>query len=132
MIMKTHKYLGSLLTSLALFHAGQNAAVGETTAAGAVYVMSNRANHNSVFVYQRGANGTLSLAGEVPTNGLGTGVTLDPLMSQGALALRDDGKLLFAVNPGSGELTAFRVTGTGLEFGSKVNSGGAFPVSVTV
>jgi 6-phosphogluconolactonase len=63
---------------------------------------------------------------------LGTGVTLDPLMSQGAAALRADGKLLLVVNPASGDLTAFRVTPTGLEFGSKIPSGGAFPVSVTV
>ena len=63
--------------------------------------------------------------------GAGTGVTLDPLMSQGALSLCPNGKILLAVNPASGDLTAFRVTATGLEFGSKVPSGGAFPVSVT-
>src|SRR5205823_5033896 len=55
----------------------------------------------------------------------------DPLMSQGALAISQDGKLLFAVNPASAELTAFRITSTGLAFGSKVGSGGLFPVSVT-
>lgn len=129
--MKTHRYLGSLIIGLFLLVSGQ-ITFAATAAAGAVYVMSNRANHNSVFVYQRGADGSLSFVSETPTNGLGTGVTLDPLMSQGALTLRDDGQLLFAVNPGSGELTAFRVTGSGLEFGSKVDSGGAFPVSVTV
>ena len=52
-------------------------------------------------------------------------------MSQGALSLCPGGKVLLAVNPASGDLTAFRVTATGLEFGSKVPSGGAFPVSVT-
>ena len=52
-------------------------------------------------------------------------------MSQGALSLCANGKVLLAVNPASGDLTAFRVTATGLEFGSKVSSGGAFPVSVT-
>src|SRR5262249_47179079 len=42
-----------------------------------------------------------------------------------------DGKLLFAVNPASADVTAFRVTSSGLEFASKELSGGLFPVSVT-
>ena len=100
--------------------------------AGRVYVMTNKAKHNSVLVYDRAADGTLSFVEESPTDGAGTGVTLDPLMSQGAIALRADGKLLFAVNPASGDLTAFRVTQNGLQFASKLPSGGAFPVSVTV
>src|SRR4030095_2922336 len=40
--------------------------------------------------------------------------------------------IVWGVNPASGELTAFRVTEAGLEFGSKVLSGGFFPVSVTI
>jgi hypothetical protein len=39
--------------------------------------------------------------------------------------------VLLAVNAASGDLTAFRVTDAGLEFGSKVLSCGDFPVSVT-
>src|SRR5689334_3126305 len=66
---------------------------------GRVYVMTNKAIHNSVLVYDRAADGSLTFAQESLTHGAGTGVTLDPLMSQGAIALRDDGKLLFAVNP---------------------------------
>lgn len=65
------------------------------------------------------------------TMGAGTGVTLDPLMSQGALSLCADGKILLAVNPASGDMTSFHVTATGLKFASIVSSGGAFPVSVT-
>jgi 6-phosphogluconolactonase (cycloisomerase 2 family) len=99
---------------------------------GTVYVMTNKAKYNSVLVYDRAADGSLTFKQENPTHGAGTGVTLDPLMSQGAIALRADGKLLFAVNPASGDLTAFRVTPNGLQFASKLPSGGAFPVSVTV
>lgn len=99
---------------------------------GVVFVMTNKAEGNSVLVYRRAANGGLQQLQEVPTQGLGTGVTNDPLMSQGALALRRDGKLLLAVNPASGDVTAFVVTPTGLVFGSKASSGGALPVSVTV
>jgi 6-phosphogluconolactonase len=96
-----------------------------------VYVMTNRAQGNSVQVYQRASN-SLNLVQEVPTQGLGTGFSADPLGSQGALALRSDGKILVAVNPASGDITAFLVSSNGLTFGSKVASGGAFPVSVTV
>jgi 6-phosphogluconolactonase len=98
---------------------------------GRVYVLSNRPE-NSVLVYDRASNGNLRFVQETPTRGAGTGATRDPLQSQGSVTLRADNKVLLAVNPASGELTAFRVTDTGLEFGSKVLSGGDFPVSVTV
>jgi 6-phosphogluconolactonase (cycloisomerase 2 family) len=103
-----------------------------TQADGVVYVMTNRANGNSVLVFRRSTTGQLQKIQEILTGGLGTGVTLDPLMSQSSLALRDDGKVLLAVNAGSGDLTAFVTTANGLKFGSKVPSGGLFPVSVTV
>lgn len=99
---------------------------------GALYVMSNKASGNSVFAYERASDGSLIFLQQIETRGFGTGVTLDPLMSQGAVALRADGKLLLVVNPASGDLTAFTVTASGLEFGSKLSSGGALPVSVTV
>lgn len=98
---------------------------------GTVYVMTNKHEGNSVQVFKRGSTGTLRLLQEAPTQGLGTGATRDPLMSQGAIVLSGDGKLLFAVNPASAEVTAFRVSSSGLSFGSKVGSGGLFPVSVT-
>jgi DNA-binding beta-propeller fold protein YncE len=106
--------------------------VSATSDAGAVYVMTNRAGGNSVLVYNRASDGSLTRIQEAATKGLGTGVTQDPFMSAGSLRLREDGKLLFAVNAASGELTAFVVTSSGLQFGSKVLSGGLFPVSVTV
>lgn len=102
-----------------------------TNTGGFVYVMTNRAQGNSVLIYRRAANGTLTFSQEVPTQGLGTGFTGDPFESQGSLSLSHDGSLLLAVNPGSGDLTAFAVTANGLTFGSRVPSHGAFPVSVT-
>jgi 6-phosphogluconolactonase len=98
---------------------------------GRVYVLSNKPE-NSVLVFNRASNGGLTFIQEAATQGAGTGATGDPLQSQGSVALRADNKVLLAVNPASGELTAFRVTDAGLQFGSKVLSGGYFPVSVTV
>src|SRR5437762_10192771 len=93
--------------------------------------MTNKAS-NSVLVYDRAANGSLTFLQQAMTRGKGTGVTLDPLQSQGSVALGANGNVLLVVNAASGELTAFRVTDAGVEFGSKVLSGGDFPVSVTV
>lgn len=121
--------IASLLLALLL---SVPAALLAGTQSGVVYVMSNRAKQNSVFTFERAADGTLSFVGETPSGGMGTGVTLDPLQSQGALALRADGKLLLAVNPASGDLSAFRVTASGLKFASKKTTNGALPVSVTV
>jgi 6-phosphogluconolactonase len=122
----TTLFIGLLLTATL-----NGTAWAQRSDTGSLYVMTNRAEGNSVQVFSRGANGGLKFLREVPTEGLGTGATRDPLMSQGALRLSTDGRLLFAVNPASGELTAFVVTPDGLEFGSKVLSGGTFPVSVT-
>jgi 6-phosphogluconolactonase len=101
------------------------------TQTGRVYVLSNKPE-NSVLVFNRASDGSLSFLQEAATQGAGTGATGDPLQSQGSVALSADGTILLAVNPASSELTAFRVTDAGLEFGSKVASGGFFPVSVTI
>ena len=125
--MRLNLQLAVWIIGCACFVSGRNA-----LGAGAVYVVSNQAPHNSVFVYDRADDGTLALAQEVSTHGAGTGVTLDPLVSQGALAMSADGKLLFAVNPASGDVSAFTVSANRLSFATKAPWGGAFPVSVTV
>src|SRR5438034_7092635 len=80
---------------------------------GFVYVMTNQDSGNSVVVYKRAANGALHRAQEVSTQGLGSGGTQDPLASQGALILSSDGKLLFAVNAGSNEISVLGTSGRG-------------------
>jgi 6-phosphogluconolactonase (cycloisomerase 2 family) len=130
--MKLYTKLGIGIIGLALLMTGQMTIAADNGATtGTVYVMSNKAHNNSVLVFERAADGSLTLVQESFTQGAGTGVTLDPLMSQGALSLCARRKVLLAVNPASGDLTAFRVTPSGLVFGSKAPSGGAFPVSVT-
>src|SRR5262249_44457786 len=91
--------------------------------------MTNRAAGNSVVAYRRAANGALTWAQEVSTQGLGSGGGLG---SQGALVLGDDGDLLLAVNAGSNEISALSATNRGLQFVSKASAGGIRPVSVTV
>jgi 6-phosphogluconolactonase (cycloisomerase 2 family) len=127
--MKT-KFLLSVIGAAFSFAVGIVGAATDTQS-GRVYVLSNKPE-NSVLVFNRASDGSLTFLQEAATQGAGTGATGDPLQSQGSLALSDDNKVLLAVNAASGELTAFRVTDAGLEFGSKVLSGGFFPVSVTI
>ena len=104
-------------------------AVAAADAPGAVYALANVAGGNAVAMYSRGADGRLSWSGSVSTGGAGTGASLG---SQGALALSDDGRWLFAVNAGSNDVSAFRVTPRGIELTGRVASGGIRPISVTV
>ena len=104
-------------------------AVAAANAPGAVYALTNVAGGNAVAMYSRGADGRLSWSGSVSTGGAGTGASLG---SQGALALSDDGRWLFAVNAGSNDVSAFRVTPRGIELTGRVASGGIRPISVTV
>jgi len=101
-------------------------------AAGAVYTMTNDATGNEVVVFTRDEDGILTKAGSVATGGPGFGSALDPLGSQGSLALSQDHRWLLAVNAGSNEISVFKVRPDGLDFVDKVGSGGALPVSVTI
>ena len=101
---------------------------GEGALGGVVYTLSNAATGNAVLVFSRGEGGVLFPAGSFPTGGSGAGRGLG---SQGAVVLSDDGKLLFAVNAGSDEISSFRVSDEGLDLVSTVSSGGSQPLSVT-
>ena len=103
-------------------------------AVGAVYTMTNDPAGNAVLVFNRAEDGSLTGAGTFPTGGLGTGGR-EPdfgLGNAGALALSDDEQLLFAVNPGSDDVSVFGVTREGLKLLDRAGSGGHQPISVTV
>jgi DNA-binding beta-propeller fold protein YncE len=90
----------------------------------AVFVEANDPTGNSIAVYDRNADGTLTAAGRYATGGLGgvlTGSVYDP-----------DRQLLYAVNAGSNTLSVFAVHGDRLHLVQVVGTGGTFPVSVTV
>ena len=96
---------------------------------GFVYTESNLPN-NSVLVFNRAANGTLSLAAIVLTGGAGGGVV--SVGSQGALALSRDRRWFFVANEGDGSISVMERTPAGLKAVGRVSSGGTLPVSITV
>lgn len=97
--------------------------------AGAVYTMTNDASGNEVITFHRTARGHLVPGGIFSTGGLGSG---DGLGNQGALVLSEDNRWLFVVNPGTNDISVFRVTRDGLELVDRQPSGGVRPISVTV
>lgn len=116
-----------LVTLLILGGSGQVLARGND--ATAVYVMNNDATANAILVFDRAADGTLAEAGSYLTGGAGTGGGLG---SQGAVALSDNGRYLFAVNAGSNEISVFAADGSTLRLTDTVPSGGERPISLTV
>src|SRR3982751_1527361 len=95
--------------------------------AGAVFVMTNAADKNEVIAYSRTANGVLREASRFETGGRGSGGLIDPLEYQGSLILSQDRFLLFAVNAGSGTISAFRVNHSRLLLVDVIPSGGSEP-----
>jgi len=96
---------------------------------GFVYTESNLLK-NTVLVFNRAANGTLTLAATVPTGGAGGGVV--SVGSQGALALSQDRRWLFVANEGDGSISVMERTPAGLKAVGRVSSGGTLPVSITI
>ncbi|HJS43990.1 MAG TPA: beta-propeller fold lactonase family protein [Gemmatimonadales bacterium] len=95
----------------------------------AVYTITNQVSGNAVAVFARAADGTLTPAGTFATGGTGTGAGLG---SQGAVTVSNDGRLVFAVNAGSNDVSVLRVGSTGLSLLSRTPSGGTLPTSITV
>ncbi|MCK9605462.1 MAG: beta-propeller fold lactonase family protein [Methylomonas sp.] len=93
-----------------------------------VYTLSNNPEQNEVLVFERYSNGHMEAAGSYPTGGVGTGAGLG---NQGALALSDNKRYLFAVNAGSNDLSVFRIERDGLRLVDRVAEKGLTPVSVT-
>lgn len=93
-----------------------------------VYTLSNDAVENAVLAFRRNRSGEWRSAGRYATGGAGSGSGLG---NQGALALSENGRYLFAVNAGSDEVSVFRVVQSGLELLDHSEIIGDQPVSVT-
>lgn len=112
----------------------------DASQAGRVFVLTNKAEGNTVVVLNRAADGTLSRVQEAATGGLGSGpIPLpppiggpNPLDSQDALVATPDGRFLLAVNPGSNEVSVLALSDEGLQLVDKVSSSGTFPVSISI
>ncbi|MGR9117448.1 MAG: lactonase family protein [Gammaproteobacteria bacterium] len=94
-----------------------------------LYTLSNETSENAVLAFKRSKNGNWGPAGRFPTGGFGTGGGLG---NQGALALSENGRFLFAANAGSDDVSVFRVSEKGLELLDYAAVAGEEPVSVTV
>src|SRR5215467_2163705 len=106
-------------------------AEGETR--GAVFTATNGANANAVVAFARAEDGSLTFAGTFNTGGKGIGGTADPLASQYSLLLDgEDDRLLFVVNAGSNNVSAFRVSGASLTLVGTTSSGGSLPTSLAI
>jgi 6-phosphogluconolactonase (cycloisomerase 2 family) len=118
----------NLTLLLALATATSAAAQGQLF--GAVYTMTNDPSGNAVTVTMRLPNGGLLPFAEFSAAGTGTGMGLG---SQGAIAASENGRILLAVNPGSNEVTLFRVfAGLFLSRQDTESSGGVRPTSVAL
>lgn len=96
-----------------------------------VFVMTNSAEANAVIAYERDDSGTLHDPHHYRTDGRGSGGKVDPLASQGSLTLSQDQQWLFAVNAGSGTVSAFRVRGSRLILSDRISTEGSEPNSVS-
>jgi 6-phosphogluconolactonase (cycloisomerase 2 family) len=121
-----------MVTVMALLLSGHTLA--QENRVGMVYTSTNATDGNSVLMFSRAADGALTSAGSISTEGTGVVLAVLPpgLNSQGAVMLSADEKWLLVVNGGSNDVTVFSVSRDGLEFRSRTNSGGSTPVSVTI
>ena len=117
----------AIVLALVMANFGIVSAAG--VAPGAVYVETNQATGNAIAIFNRSTDGTLSFDTMVSTGGFGTSAGLG---SEGAIALSNDGRWLFAVNAGSNDISSFRVDVNGLTLVGKVASGGMTPISLTL
>ncbi len=126
--MKLITYLSGLIAVLFAVGSTPVAAGGYHNPVGAVYTMSNGVDGNAILVFARNKLGKLTPAGEFDTEGLGTGSGLG---NQGALVLDPANRWLFAVNPGSDDVSVFAVEEDGLALVDRASSNGRRPVSLT-
>jgi 6-phosphogluconolactonase len=136
--MKRITRIAALLLVVAVAFAGWTASSGTANAkadvVGHVYVNNNSAVINTVSVFDRHADGSLTPNENSPVaiggNGQGSNVP-----SQGALQLADNGHLLLAVDAFSNQISVVRVHEDGKLTpvkDSPFSSGGVTPVSIAV
>ena len=97
--------------------------------AGSVFVLSNDIVANAVIVFPRRRDGHLGESTSYPTGGRGTGRGLG---NQDGLIMDDDHQMLYGVDAGSDEISAFDIVGGRLQFAQRVSSNGNQPISIAM
>lgn len=99
-----------------------------------VFVQNNNLQANQVLVYDRAANGTLTLIQTVDTGGKGggSGSGPDPLVSQGSLIYDPRHRVVVAVNAGSDTVSVLKLEDGRLSLSQVLPSEGTFPTSVSI
>lgn len=94
-----------------------------------LFTLSNDVTKNELLVYQNTGNGRLKSVAQIATGGKGTGAGLG---NQGALALSSNHRYLFAINPGSNDVSVFGISQRGIQLLDRAAEPGVRPVSITV
>src|SRR5712692_9056765 len=138
--MRSRSRIITAIALLALFLSGLAILLGPSQsawaedddhAAGHVYVLNNNlSGPNSITVFNRAADGSLTLLGTTPIGGLGSLAAFAD-GTQGSLILAPNGKRLFAVDAGSDQISVVNVHDGQLSLAGVFPSGGAGPVSLT-
>jgi 6-phosphogluconolactonase (cycloisomerase 2 family) len=135
-MIKTLRTIVLVALATALGGTAAHAGVRASLFSDSVFVMSNSEAGNSVVMLKRTLAGGLVNIGTFSTGGVGSGPGVisasDPLGSQDALKLSEDGRWLFAVNAASSQISTFRVLEDRLQLTSVVDSGGLFPNAIAV
>jgi 6-phosphogluconolactonase len=101
----------------------------DSHAVGAVYTMTNAGTGNSVVIFDRYNDGTLSAPRTVSTGGKGLGL---PLASQGSIVLTANNRYLLVSNAGSDDISVFSVGNNRIDNIGVYPSGGHIPYSIAV
>jgi 6-phosphogluconolactonase len=127
MFVSYQNLVAGALAALSITAAPEISYAQSVNSTGAVFAMTNRARNNEVIAFSRSADGTLKQVGRFSTGGSGIGVDFD---TQSGLLLSSDHSYLYGVNPGSDNVSVFRVEGARLELIQKVYAGDE-PLSIT-
>ena len=114
--------------------AAASAAAQAAPVVGHVYVNDNTVGTNTIGVFDRHADGTLTPHAGSPFTAGGAGAGAG-LASQGALQISPDGRFLIAVDAGSNQISVLRIKPDGslsLVPGGVVSSGGVLLVSAAI
>ena len=105
----------------------------------AVYSVTNGLSTNRLLVFDRYNNGKLKQRASLATGGKGSnqaaagcGPNCPIIGTVNEVQTTPNGKLIFAVNPGSNTVSAFRKTSKGVKLAATRSSAGQIPVSLTV